>query len=130
MPIIKKECLPSAIRISRGESVIKPSRLTGLTQKFAAKPSKIGNDDNNDESSDSEEANAHGKRCSDDGTDSDIDDNRSNGFSLSKRVLSLGRDIDINKKAAELLKKNGLLKKKSNKADAEGIDFKGTDKNG
>lgn len=33
--IIKKECLTRAIRIARGgESIIMPSRLTGLTQKF------------------------------------------------------------------------------------------------
>lgn len=35
IPIIKKECLTRAIRIARGgESIIMPSRLTGLTQKF------------------------------------------------------------------------------------------------
>lgn len=35
VPIIKKECLTRAIRIARGgESIIMPSRLTGLTQKF------------------------------------------------------------------------------------------------
>lgn len=35
VPIIKKECLTRAIRIALGgESIIMPSRLTGLTQKF------------------------------------------------------------------------------------------------
>lgn len=125
IPIIKKECLPSAIRISRGESVIKPSRLTGLTQTFNVKTKQNGN---NDEHSGADENGIHGKRCSDDGTDSDADDSRSNGHSFTK--LCLSRDIDINKKAAELLKKNGASKKKSHRVEANGSDVKGRDKNG
>lgn len=122
VPIIKKECLPSTIRIARGESVIKPSRLSGLTQ-FAAKTTKSTGDDNQDGHSDTEDGvnGSQTKRSSDDGTDSDADD------PLRRRVLSVGRDIDINKK---LLRKNGLGKRsKSHRFDEAG-DSKGPEKNG
>lgn len=120
VPIIKKECLPSAFRIARGESVIKPSRLSGLTQ-FAAKTTKPANDDNPDEPSDNEETNGQTKRSSDDGTDSDADD------PLRRRVLSVGRDIDINKK---LLRKNGLGKKSKSHRFDEVNETKVAEKNG
>lgn len=118
VPIIKKECLPSAIRIARGESVIKPSRLSGLTQ-FAGKTTKPAGDERPADGSDAEDAAA--KRSSDDATDSDADD------PLRRRVLSLGRDIDINKK---LLKKNGLKRSKSHKLEPEAGDSKAPERNG
>lgn len=127
--IIKKECLTRAIRIARGgESIIMPSRLTGLTQKFRHNnannidklnsltfKSQIAKKDtseesvssNDDEQSDGEAENSERKRDSDDNTESDEESSHSkNDDDNEDDEHSKGIAFQLPKRSSRVIKPN------------------------